>query len=168
MGSLKDWNLRHFDHYCDQLARGLHDDQCEQQERSSLCHCSKRRREAAGKTELPTLEFSMPICSGCGEECDHDGDRLVCPRCQVAWSSRKQGDLDPADHFTDDYGDLKVREQFGKRLIVLATEENEPWTSECPGTYQDGGDLGSVCDTCGDMGNSTPGLPCGRVESERD
>lgn len=121
MSTLANWNAQHLERYIDQLQQGEHDHDCEQRERFSLCHCSKRQRERDGKTELPTIEFAYPTCSGCHQEVDHDGDRFWCPRCKASWRSGA-GDGDTADTFTDDHGPgLFGGEQFGERLIILAT-----------------------------------------------
>lgn len=123
MSTLESWNARHFQRYLQQVEQGLHDDACEQRERSSLCHCSKRKRLSEGKTELPEIYFPPPTCGGCGADVEFDGDGFNCPDCKVSWSSRVT-DGDKADHFTDDHGDEPFGgEQFGERLIVLATKE---------------------------------------------
>lgn len=85
------------------VERGEHDNLCEflREKGMFLCHCSKRRREAAGHTEPPgDLEWVSPICPRCDEHVDHDGDGWTCPRCCAAWNS--QG-MDAS--FYDDYGD---------------------------------------------------------------
>ena len=39
------------------------------------------------------------------------------------------------------------------------------WSLLCSGTYQGAPGSGSAaCSTCGDVSNSEPGLPCGRVD----
>ncbi|GAA4915631.1 hypothetical protein [Nesterenkonia rhizosphaerae] len=90
-----------------EVAKGLHDQDCEHStsEGFLLCHCSKRRREAEGRTALPTLSWNYPTCTGCWEEVSHDGDSFRCQRCKVSWSSDAT-DGDTADHFDDDYGDI--------------------------------------------------------------
>ena len=115
---LENWNARHLTRYTEQVERGEHDHDCEQRERSSLCHCSKRRREREGKTTLPMIEFAYPTCSGCRNEVDHDGDNFTCPTCRVVWD-RHATDGDTAYEFTDEHGDAFGGEQFGERLIVL-------------------------------------------------
>ncbi|NUS02035.1 MAG: hypothetical protein HOV97_05670 [Nonomuraea sp.] len=123
MTLIDDWNKQHVQTYLQQYEMGLHDIDCEQRERSYICHCSKRKREAEGKTTLPQIYFTMPICDGCNKEVDHDGDNFFCPRCKVAWVGHT-GDGDQADHFIDDYGTEDFGgEQFGERLIALAVRE---------------------------------------------
>lgn len=119
MPDLGDYQQRRLDRYGEELARGLHDDDCEARERSSLCHCSKRRREREGKTELPELWFYAPVCGGCDQEVEFDGDGFDCPRCHVSWG-RDANDGDKADEWTDDYGSDIGGEQWGERLLVLA------------------------------------------------
>jgi hypothetical protein len=121
MVDLVSWNAQHLDRYADALARGLHDDDCEQRERSSLCHCSKRRRELNGKTEPPQIEFTYPVCTGCRQEVEGDGDSFACPRCCVSWSARaSDGDR---GEFNDDYGPaVDPGERCGRRLVDLVTE----------------------------------------------
>lgn len=100
--------------HAEEVARGEHDAQCEHGPRlvtvyyseprvvnMFICHCSKRRREAAGQTRVPELEWLHPICTGCNGETEHDGDGLVCRRCRVQWSSDGA-----SGEFTDEYGDL--------------------------------------------------------------
>lgn len=93
--------------YRESVARGEHDDQCEYLHRPGfyLCHCSKRRREAAGHTEPPgELIHQYPICPRCYEEVGHDGDSLTCPRCCCYWTSHGV-----TATFYDDYGDLEIQ-----------------------------------------------------------
>ena len=120
MTFLEDWNARHLARYREEYAAGKHDVRCEQRERSGICHCSKRRREAEGKTELPALFFDSPWCDGCNEHVEHDGDSFTCPTCRVSWSTSAT-DGDRADHFTDDYSrdGSFGGEQFGKRLAEI-------------------------------------------------
>lgn len=89
--------------HAESVARGEHDDRCEYLAEPGfyLCNCSKRSREARGFTTPPELEHQYPICLGCEEEVDHDGDCFTCPRCAVNWpTSNGPGE------FYDDYGDL--------------------------------------------------------------
>jgi hypothetical protein len=90
-------NRRH----AEQDARGEHDDECEWRAAGFwLCHCSKRRREAAGRTEPPVMIFESPTCSGCDRAAEHTGDGWACPRCHVYF-----GDLyDEPGNWEDDYG----------------------------------------------------------------
>lgn len=120
---MANWNMRHFKEYVKEVDKGHHDDLCEQRERSSLCHCSKRRRERDGKTDLPTIWFPAPVCNGCGHDVEFDGDGFSCNTCKVSWD-RHASEGDKADFFTDDYGDPSQfgGEQFGERLIVLASK----------------------------------------------
>lgn len=123
---LENWNARHLARYAEQVASGGHDDACEQRERSSLCHCSKRRRERDGKIDLPSLSFYAPTCDGCNQEVEFDGDGFSCPRCSVSWD-RHATDGDKADHFTDDHGPSPFGgEQFGERLLVVVRRDNTP------------------------------------------
>lgn len=88
------------------VARGEHDARCEYLHRPGfrLCHCSKRRREAAGHIDPPgELIHQYPICPRCDQEVDHDGDSWTCPRCRCWWD--RQG---LTATFYDDYGDLEV------------------------------------------------------------
>lgn len=80
----------------------LHDDQCEQLPDFYLCHCRKRERLARGLTQLPRLIVEWPICSGCSNAVQHDGDSLRCDRCHVKWGANA-GDDEEAAHFWDDH-----------------------------------------------------------------
>ena len=121
MSFLEDWNLQFFDRYKVAAAAGQHDSRCEQRERSSLCHCSKRARETAGNTDLPQMVISMPTCGTCGADLDYDGDSFDCPGCSATWPANAN-DGDKATEFTDDYGDEYTfgGEQYGARLYDLA------------------------------------------------
>ena len=91
------------DRHAAEVAEGKHDDACEWRANGHyLCHCSKRRREAAGFSEPPTEElyFPPPACPRCDQDLDHDGDSWRCYTCQLAWDN----DGSHA-HYTDDYGD---------------------------------------------------------------
>lgn len=96
--------------HAQEMARGEHDDQCEYGPRLHrpfgdepvvrsiyMCHCSKRRREAAGRTEPPELEWMAPVCTGCNEDAEHDGDGWYCDRWGVQWDSAGRSE------FTDEY-----------------------------------------------------------------
>jgi hypothetical protein len=86
-------------HY-ESVARGEHDDQCEWRPGFYLCHCSKRRREAAGYTEPPgELIYQAPLCPRCYKETAHNGDGFACEPCRVTWDSDGV-----TATFTDDYG----------------------------------------------------------------
>lgn len=92
------------DRFIAAVERGEHDSRCEylRGAPSYLCHCSKRRREAAGHTEPPgDLEWVSPICPRCDEHVDHDGDSWTCPRCRAYWNAQGTD-----AQFYDDYGDL--------------------------------------------------------------
>ena len=117
MGNLVNWNAQELERFAEAMLLDLHDEQCEQRERSSLCHCSKRRREAEGFTEPPMIYFQDPVCGHCGGVVGSDGDNWACPRCKVAWPMRA-GDGDRGE-FLDEYGDDIGGEQFGDRLVDL-------------------------------------------------
>lgn len=120
MSILEDWNMRHFERYLEQVARGEHDRHCEQRERSSLCHCHKRKRESEGKTELPTILFPPPECTGCGKDVEFAGDNFTCPTCAASWDENAT-DGDAAATWIDDHGTGPWGgEQFGQRLIEKA------------------------------------------------
>lgn len=87
------------------VERGEHDEKCEFDAQGFLlCHCSKRRREAAGFIEPPTddLYFPPPDCPHCTEDLHHDGDGWSCDKCSLSWESNGSGD---SAHFTDTFGD---------------------------------------------------------------
>lgn len=87
------------------VERGEHDEKCEFDVQGFyLCHCSKRRREAAGFTTPPTdhLEFPPPDCPRCNKELGHDGERWNCAGCSLTWDSNGDG---RSASFTDDFGD---------------------------------------------------------------
>ena len=107
-----EWHARRIAHYYEQLARGEHDADCEQRERSSICHCAKRKRTASGFTEPPYLHVSSPVCGECGNQVNFDGDAFICEYCNVTWS-----EPETRGEFTDDYGTNFGGEQFGARLI---------------------------------------------------
>jgi hypothetical protein len=87
--------------YQDEVARGEHDARCEFPACPYLCHCSKRRREAAGYTTPPgDLIWQQPICPRCDEEVSSDGDSFTCEACCASWN--KHGEK---AEFFDDYGD---------------------------------------------------------------
>ncbi len=87
------------------VERGEHDDQCEFDVAGFyLCHCSKRKREAAGFTKPPRDEpfFPPPKCPHCHEWLEHDGDGWNCGECSLRWDSNGAAD---SARFTDVYGD---------------------------------------------------------------
>lgn len=102
---------------------GQHDEQCEQRERSYICHCSKRAREARGLTVTPDsdLYFPPPDCPSCDGELDCDaGDSWSCPHCRISW------DIDgraSTAYFEDEFGDFDG-EQFGPLLRDLARADS--------------------------------------------
>lgn len=104
------WAAQH----AEQIAQGLHDDQCEYGKRTTggsvlmLCHCSKRKREAAGFTVAPSeeLEFPPPRCTHCDAELWFDADNWRCDPCSLSWASNGCGGA----CFTDDYGSIAVAE----------------------------------------------------------
>lgn len=107
---MADWEARCMAAHAADVARGLHDDQCEygrvlRRSRLMLCNCSKRRRELAGFTTPPSedLHFPPPDCTRCNSELDHDGDCWRCYACCLAWESNGSGE---SCSFTDDFGDL--------------------------------------------------------------
>lgn len=118
---MEDWNARHLERYTNQVKVGQHDAACEQRERSSLCHCSKRRREAMGRTTLPTIAFPSPCCSVCETDVEFDGDGFDCPTCSASWD-RNASDGSQADTWTDDYGEDIGGERWGRRLLDLIEE----------------------------------------------
>lgn len=84
-----------------EVERGEHDTQCEFVLRPYLCHCSKRRREAAGYTTPPdALIWQQPICPRCDEEVSSDGDSFTCEQCCASWDKNGEN-----AEFYDDYGD---------------------------------------------------------------
>lgn len=92
---------------------GLHDDRCEYDIDSGfmLCHCSKRRREAAGHTTPPgPLVFVEPYCPRCDAHVYHDGDSFVCERCCCHWDRHGE-----EAEFTDEYGNLDPCAEHAKR-----------------------------------------------------
>lgn len=101
-----DWRERVRADHKASIARGEHDSECEFDVDAGyyLCHCSKRRREAAGVTEVPTddLYFPPPDCPRCGKGLDHDGDQWRCYPCCLSWDSNGSGD---SARFTDVFSD---------------------------------------------------------------
>lgn len=87
--------------HAQELADGKHDAQCEWRERSMLCHCPKRRREAAGFTKAEDLIWIYPDCPHCNESVNSDGDTWYCENCSISW-----GEDGRDGEFNDDYGDL--------------------------------------------------------------
>lgn len=123
--NIENWNARKLDRFREALDLELHDEECEQRERSSLCHCSKRRREAAGFTEPPHIEFHAPCCGRCGNEVHFDADYFRCDTCSTTWSTRaSDGDRGT---FNDDHGAPENfgGEQFGRRLVEIV--RGKPW-----------------------------------------
>lgn len=113
--------------YAAEVARGEHDDACEYDVRGFyLCHCSKRRREAAGHKEPPTdsgLDFPPPSCPRCDEDLGHDGDGWVCVGCSLSWDSSGYGAC-----FTDEYGDdlaVRATEWAAKQEVSEGPDEKE-------------------------------------------
>lgn len=99
MGGLHDRAMKA---HAEEVAAGKHDDQCEYTSHPYICHCSKRRRIAAGFTEPPgELIWEYPTCPRCNETVEGDGDGFTCPQCCCSW---------PLDgkkaEFYDDYGDV--------------------------------------------------------------
>lgn len=109
------------DEFAKQVDAGRHDHECEQQERSWLCNCAKRRRLAAGPTELPTedLYFPPPDCPVCAGDLEFDGDGFTCPKCHLAWNSSGTAS---SVHFTDEYGTNFGGEQFGRLMRDVLRE----------------------------------------------
>lgn len=98
----EEWIAKNATRYYEAVARGDHDEDCEYDVRGFyLCHCSKRRREAAGFTEPPSdeLYFPPPSCPRCDEDLDFD-DGWACRECRVHWSANGSD-----AEFTDEYGD---------------------------------------------------------------
>lgn len=111
MSAHAEWEARCMAGHHKEVARGLHDEECEYGTRLNLsrlmlCHCHKRKREQAGLTEPPTddLYFPPPDCPRCGEDLVHDGDCWVCSPCALSWASNGDG---RSCTFTDEYGDLE-------------------------------------------------------------
>jgi hypothetical protein len=111
-----EWEERCMAAHREDVARGNHDDQCEYGRRAGrlrvfLCHCHKRKREAAGHTEVPTedLYFAPPSCPRCRESLDHDGDVWCCHACALQWSSGSGAASSCT--FTDDYGEAVLTEE---------------------------------------------------------
>ncbi len=97
-----EWVKRCAEQHAAECAAGKHDEACEYSGRIKLCHCSKRRREAAGYTEPPgELIFNSPSCPRCYEDVVHDGDTFGCEPCCVTWDERGI-----EAEFTDDYGTI--------------------------------------------------------------
>lgn len=101
-----------------------HDQLCEQQERSFICHCRKRARIARGLTELPNedLYFPPPDCPVCDGDLEFDGDGFTCPTCSLSWDSSGSAS---SVQFTDDHGDNFGGEQFGRLLRAIADGADE-------------------------------------------
>ena len=114
---MADFRERAMAAYAEAVARGEHDAQCEYIANPYICHCSKRAREARGLTVPPELEWQYPICLGCGEEVDDDGDSLNCSRCCCTWNF-KGGN----GEFYDDYGD----DAFKPAVVDVHLPAEEP------------------------------------------
>ncbi|PXY27409.1 hypothetical protein [Prauserella muralis] len=100
-----------------EVERGEHDLQCEWRPRQCMCHCSKRRREAAGHTEPPELDWQAPLCTRCWNETESDADGYTCDTCSAFWNH--DGTF---GHFTDDYGELTPRPIIDVQLPPLPEE----------------------------------------------
>lgn len=101
------WLTKSAERYAAEVEAGLHDGNCEHTDRVLICHCSKRRREAAGYTVPPgPLEWLPPLCPRYDEYTVHNGDSVGCQPCLVTWDERGAEAT-----FTDDHGDAfdKVR-----------------------------------------------------------
>ncbi len=99
-----EWRERCAAHHQAEVERGEHDEKCEYDPGGFyLCHCSKRRREAAGFTEPPTddLEFPPPDCPRCDKYLYWD-EGWSCDGCSLTWESSGAGS---SARFTDDHGD---------------------------------------------------------------
>lgn len=102
--------MRRFDRrarqaHAESVARGEHGGQCEYLAVAGfyICNCHVRARLARGLIEPPALEWQYPICLGCDQTVDSDGDTLYCERCGTSWDSRGRN-----AHFHDDHGDLQA------------------------------------------------------------
>lgn len=113
MSLAEEWAAKRQARYDAEVARGEHDTECEQAEQLFMCHCSKRKREREGFTELPgELIWNEPSCPKCWSDCWHDGDSWVCPKCPVTWDSSGHD-----AQWTDDHGDaFEQRRDWGRRL----------------------------------------------------
>ena len=105
------------DRYQDEQEQGLHDRECEWDIDFRMCHCPKRRREAAGRTELPTedLDFT-PACPECYRYLHHNGDSWVCDHCHIMWDSDGRGE---SAEWTDDHGDISWCEEHQRRACTI-------------------------------------------------
>jgi hypothetical protein len=123
MTDLSDFFARLRLEHAEEVEHGEHDGRCEYLRAPGLhlCHCSKRRREAAGRTALPELEFVAPDCLGCGETVECDADGFTCERCKVSWD--RSGDC---LGFYDEYGDLD------KLIAEHAARDREPAAAAKP------------------------------------
>jgi hypothetical protein len=118
---VKEWHERIAADYQAAVERGEHDEKCEYDVRGFyLCHCSKRRREAAGHTELPThdLYFPPPDCPRCHKDLSHD-EGWYCNGCSLSWDSTGYGD---SARFTEVHGDdlAADAEQWRSKQPALA------------------------------------------------
>jgi hypothetical protein len=122
---MTEWHERVVSHHRAAVERGEHDDQCEFDVQGFyLCHCSKRRREAAGFTKPPTdnLEFPPPCCPRCDEELTHE-EGWLCQGCSLFWDSNGAGD---SARFTDTHGDDLAGGAERWRGIQLANRPATP------------------------------------------
>lgn len=124
---LKRWEERAAQSHAESVERGEHDDQCEYQAIKGwyLCNCSMRARLKRGLTTPPELEHQYPVCLGCDQSVDHDGDSFYCPRCSTSWNSRNEG------HFTDEFGDLHTEIAETREQLAAATGKTLPVPNGC-------------------------------------
>lgn len=107
------FHARRLSRHIEETERGEHDDRCEwgtvrkgggRETTLWLCHCSKRRREAAGHTDPPgPLLYAAPTCPRCWNDVFHNGDVFECTTCHVTWDPSYYADR---GEFTDEYGSL--------------------------------------------------------------
>jgi hypothetical protein len=116
---MQSWHERVHAQHAEEVATGLHDEQCEWRAVGHfLCNCSPRKRAAEGYTEPPgELIHNYPTCPRCYEGVDHDGDSYVCRPCKVYWSSP----TGPAT-FTDDHGELENMDHWNERQAAYDAE----------------------------------------------
>lgn len=125
---MKRWEERAAKSHAESVERGEHDDQCEYQAIKGwyLCNCSKRARLKRGLTEVPELEFQYPVCLGCNETVDDDGDSYICLRCSVSWNFKGRN-----GHFNDDFGDLHTEIAEIREQLAAAAGEKLPVPNGC-------------------------------------
>lgn len=124
MNSLDKWNQAIATRYAEAVERGDHDEQCEYDVRGFyLCHCSKRRREAAGYTEVPDEElyFPPPSCPRCDDDLENDDGHWRCRDCRLIWDQYGRD-----AKFTDNHGDSLVEDsaRWKERLDAKEKEGN--------------------------------------------